>query len=438
MRITLFAVGTQGDIRPLAALGCGLQRAGHEVRLATSANFEPLVTRAGLEFAPLTADYEKLMRADPAMIANGMNVVKVARIMRGHLSAMAAHWAVEGRAAADGAGLLIGAGPATILVASLSDALGIPCVQAQLQPMTPCGDIPPMMLPPLPFRIPGLVNRGLYHALRIFTWTMLSPAINGILRRDLGLAPYTWRGPYYGGPATRRRVLYGYSSAILPPSRDWTDDQRVTGYWFLDEADAWQPPQALLRFLAAGPKPVYIGFGSMLSRDAERITREVLAAVRQLGCRTILATGWGGMEGQDADADDNILVLNQAPHDWLFPRVEVAVHHGGVGTTTAAARAGIPSVVMPFITEQAFWAECLRRLGTAPPYLDRKTVTATDLAHAITAARTPAMLERAAQLGARVRAERGVDNALAHLAQWGLLEAQVPPTDLLSHSLRPG
>lgn len=429
MRITIFAIGTQGDIRPFSALGRGLKRAGHEVRLATSANFQGLVTRAGLEFAPLTADYEKLMLSDPEMINNGMNVVKVARIMRGHLSEMASHWAEEGRAAAAGAELLIGAGPATILVASLSDALGIPCVQAQLQPMTPCSDIPPMMLPPPKFKIPGIVNLGLYHALRMFTWKVLSPAINGILRKDLGLAPYSWRGPYYCGPETRRRVLYGYSSVILPHSRDWTDNQRVTGYWFLDEADEWQPPEDLVRFLDAGPKPVYIGFGSMLSNDAERITRIVLAAVKQVGCRAILATGWGGMKTDEAAKDENIFVLQQAPHDWLFPRCEVAVHHGGAGTTTAAARAGIPSVIMPFITEQAFWSDRLQRLGTAPPYLDRKTVTASQMAKAIAKAREPAMIRRAAEVGVQVAAERGIDNAIRQLADWGLLSParEAPP-----------
>lgn len=430
MRITIFAIGTQGDIRPFTALGRGLMRAGHQVRLATSANFQALVTGAGLEFAPLTADYEKLMLSDPEMINNGMNVVKVARIMRGHLSEMASHWAAEGRAAAAGAELLIGAGPATILVASLSDALDIPCVQAQLQPMTPCSDIPPMMLPPPRFRIPGPVNRGLYHALRMFTWMVLSPAINGILRKDLGLAPYNWRGPYHGGPATRRRVLYGYSGVILPHSRDWTDDQRVTGYWFLDESGEWEPPADLMQFLDAGTRPVYVGFGSMLSTDSERITRIVLDAVKKVGCRAIIATGWGGMVADGALVDRDIFVLKQAPHDWLFPRCAAAVHHGGAGTTTAAARAGIPSVIMPFITEQAFWSDRLERLGTAPRHLNRKTVTAAGMARAIAQALEPEMARRAIRLGQQVSAERGIDNAIRQLADWGLLS----PAPAIPHS----
>ncbi|MFA5120108.1 glycosyltransferase [Zavarzinia sp.] len=427
MRITIFAVGTMGDIRPFLALAHGLQAKGHVVTLATSQNFEGLITRFGVKYAPLTADYETLMHKAPEMIENGMNVVKVGRIMRGHLSEMASNWGREGRAAAEGAELLIGQGPATILVASLSDATGIPCVQAQLQPMTPCRDIQPMMLPPSRIPLPGFLNLGLYHALRFFTWQMFAPAINEMLRKDLGLKPYNWLGPYYGGPRSRRRVLYAYSPEILPKSRDWNEDQVVTGFWYLDEGENYTPPRDLADFLAAGEKPVYVGFGSIFGRDTERITRIVIAALKQVGCRAILATGWGGIAADESLRDDKIFVLQAAPHDWLFPRMAVAVHHGGAGTTAAAARAGIPSVIMPFITEQAFWSDRLEKLGAAPKHLNRKTVTVEALAAAIERARKPDMIAAAAALGERMQRETGVATAVAQLEEWDLLHSTARP-----------
>lgn len=430
MRIAVFAVGTMGDIRPFLALSHGLMKKGHRVTLAADRNFEGLIRKFGVDYAPLTADYEELMRAAPEMIENGMNVVKVGRIMRGKLGAMASHWADEGRAAAEGAELLIGQGPATILVASLSDALGIPCLQAQLQPMTPCRDIPPMMLPPMRFRLPGFVNLGLYHALRMMTWQMFAPAINGVLRKNLGLKPYDWRGPYYGGPASRRRVLYAWSEHILPKSRDWTADQQVTGFWFLDEGEVWQPPEDLTAFLDAGEKPLYVGFGSMLSKDAERITRIVLEAIRLAGCRAVVATGWGGITADPSLRSDKVFVLKQAPHDWLFPRMAAAFHHGGAGTTAAAARAGIPSLVMPFITEQGFWSNQLEKLGAAPHFVDRKTVTAEQMAQSIRAALAPRLAVNAARLGEKIRAEHGVERAIAQLTDWGLLTSARPPASV--------
>lgn len=421
MRITIFAVGTQGDIRPFTALARGLIAAGHAVRIATSENFRGLVTGFGVDFAPLTADYEMLIKAEPDTMEHGLNIFKVASTMRRRLREMAEHWAAEGRAACHDADLLIGAGSATVLVASLSEALGIPCVQAQLQPMTPCREIPPVVLPPPRRPLPGLANLILYHILRVVTWRVISPSIDGVVRPQLGLRSYPWIGPYYSGPATNRRVLYGYSRHMVPKSPDWSPDIEVAGYWFLDEAPSWTPPDDLARFLAAGPAPLYAGFGSMVSQDAERLRAAVLAAVRASGRRAILATGWGGLGAGQGQIDDQIFVLKQAPHDWLFPRVALAIHHGGAGTTAAAARAGIPSVVVPFFGDQPFWAHRLAQLGAAPPYLDRRGLTAERLGHAIAAAGAPAMGAAAAALGARIRAEDGIANAVARLDDWGLL-----------------
>lgn len=150
MRVAIFCVGTRGDVQPFIGLGQALTRRGHAVTIATSDNFRADIERFGLGYAPLTADYDVLMRRAPEMIENGMNVLNGARIMIRHLAGMMESWVPEGLAAARGADLLIGQGPATVLAGSLAEALGIPMIQAQLQPMTPCRDIPPMVLPPLP------------------------------------------------------------------------------------------------------------------------------------------------------------------------------------------------------------------------------------------------------------------------------------------------
>jgi sterol 3beta-glucosyltransferase len=423
MKITIFCAGTRGDIQPLTALGVGLQRHGHRVTLATSHNFETFVTQAGLVYAPLTADYDRLMRQAPEMLESGMNVFRGSRIMVRHLSEMVSHWAVEGRAAAADADLVIGQGPTTVLAGSMADALNIPVVQAQLQPMTPCTDIRPMVLPPLPGAIPGAVNLALYYTVRWFMWSLARPPVNNLLRKSLDLEPYSRLGPLHRQPVERRRVLYGYSERILPRSRDWPQNIQVTGFWFLDAADDWRPPDDLVAFLAAGPKPIYVGFGSMYPRDPKRITATVMAAIRKAGCRAIIARGWGGLVPDEAAGDPNIYLLQQAPHDWLFPRMAAAVHHGGAGTTAAAVRAGIPSLILPFITEQAFWSVQLEKLGVAAPRLNRHTVTADQLASGITRTQSRTMREEAAALGQLIRAEDGVESAVAQLKAWDLLDA---------------
>jgi sterol 3beta-glucosyltransferase len=118
--------------------------------------------------------------------------------------------------------------------------------------------------------------------------------------------------------------------------------------------------------------------------------------------------------------------LRHAPHDALFPLMSAAVHHGGAGTTAAAARAGIPSVIVPFFGDQPFWAHCLNLRGVAPPALERKSLTADALASALAATQQPMMIQAAAALGRAVRAENGIDEAVRWLRAWDLLPALAP------------
>jgi UDP:flavonoid glycosyltransferase YjiC (YdhE family) len=110
--------------------------------------------------------------------------------------------------------------------------------------------------------------------------------------------------------------------------------------------------------------------------------------------------------------------------------MSAAVHHGGAGTTAAAVRAGIPSVIVPFYGDQPFWARCLNRQGVAPPAVERKTMTAETLAAALGATQHPAMIQKAAALGSAVRAEDGIGEAVRCLREWNLLPAITEGTAL--------
>jgi sterol 3beta-glucosyltransferase len=421
--VVIFTLGTQGDARPCVALGQGLARQGYAVRIVTSANFAELVQAAGLDFMPLTGDFQALLEGDGQIAEQGLNPIAMARVFRHQMDVWASDWLAQGRSAIVDAGLLIGVGSATLLAAALAQAYRLPFVQAQLQPLTPSRQLPPMLLAPRWPRMPGVLSLAAYQLMRIAAWQVIRPAIDRRVRVPLGLPPYAWRGPYLDRHDGRYRILYGFSEQLLPRPTDWPCDASVTGYWFT-ETPAWQPPPALQRFLEAGAKPVYIGFGSMVGATAEALTATVLEAVRQSGRRAILATGWGGLRASPHD-DEHVFFIQQAPHDWLLPRVSAAVHHGGAGTTAAAARAGIPSVVVPFYGDQPFWAACLAQRGVAPPALRRRGLDGLTLAQAIEAAHTPSMQAQAAALGQRLRKEDGVATAITRLQQWGLLD-QLP------------
>lgn len=162
-----------------------------------------------------------------------------------------------------------------------------------------------------------------------------------------------------------------------------------------------------------------IGFGSMVSDNPAALHELVRGAARQAGVRVVLVAGWGGSVGL-APADD-LFVVKAAPYEWLFPRVAAAVHHGGAGTTGEAIRAGVPAVVVPFSVDQPFWASRVEALGVGPASIPRKRLTAERLAEAIRRAVTDDVMRgRAAELGARVRAEDGVGAAVAVLERIAL------------------
>jgi sterol 3beta-glucosyltransferase len=316
---------------------------------------------------------------------------------------------------AAGADVLIYSPAFLLSVPHVVEQMGIPAIPTALQPfLTPTRVFPVVGMPAWP--LGGWYNRFTYVLSEVFVTLLLTRPINRWRTQTLRLPRYKGRGLFAAIRQSRTPTLYGFSPTVLPKPPDWEAHVHVTGYWFLPP-HAWQPPEALRRFLAAGPAPVYIGFGSIEDPSAASRTRMVLEALRHAGVRAIIASGWGGL--QTSDAPDNILLIDEAPHDWLFARVAAAVHHGGAGTVAASLRAGIPTVVIPFHADQPYWGRRVHALGAGPPPIPVARLSATGLAQALRQALDDAsMRQRAQAIGAAIRAEDGVASAVQVIAQW--------------------
>jgi sterol 3beta-glucosyltransferase len=407
-KITIMASGSRGDVQPYVALGKGLAAAGYTVRVVSSDDFAAMVQEAGLEFCSTGYGVETLLQRDEWRAATeGGNMLTLMARMNAEMKTHAARLAAATPTLIEGSDLLIGGagGLGGAFTAALK--MGIPILQAYLFPLTPTAAYSGPLTPSLP--LGGLLNRPSHTLTRMAIWQMVR-ATDVATRKNLALPGGSPLGPF--GDLEKRRipVLYGFSRHVLPKPADWDERTHVTGYWFLDPSAAWMPPTDLVDFLAGGAPPVYIGFGSMASRNPREAADIALAALAKSGQRGVVASGWGGM--QKDDLPSNVFMLSSIPHSWLFPQMAAVVHHGGAGTTAAGLRAGVPSIVIPFMADQPFWGQQVARLGVGTPPIARKRLTADALAGAITAALDGGVRARAADLGAKIRAEDGVANAV--------------------------
>ncbi|GAA3645608.1 glycosyltransferase [Lentzea roselyniae] len=408
MKALLVTHGTRGDVQPLLALAVALRQAGHDALLAAPESFADSAAAHDVDFAPLDEGPNRLLH-DPAMfkaIESGY------RGVRGKITAISTIQRIKplmadvlrdvgAVARSSGADLLVHT--PSVPAQHAAELLGVPAVLATLQPgWIPTSEFPCPMVP-LP-RVPRFLNRATYLTVSA-TMRAYSGIVNAWRANDLDL-------PRGDGPR-HALVLQAFSSLVTPIDPNWPESVHTTGFWYLPRTATWTPDEALKAFLEAGPPPVYVGFGSMAGRDAERTGDIVAEAVRAAGVRAIVATGWGGLA---ARSSDDLLVIDQAPHDWLFGNVTAVVHHGGGGTTAAALAAGVPQVVCPFVADQPHWAQRMHDVGVAPQPTPHKKITVTSLTEAIThAANDPAVRQRAAELGEQVRAENGVRIAVREL-----------------------
>jgi sterol 3beta-glucosyltransferase len=413
-RVVILAAGSRGDVQPCVALGRGLAARGDRVRVVAIGDYERLVGGAGLEFGRLPGSLTDLMGGEEVQrwLAGGRNPVKFVRNLKRLLESLAVPLLRDVAAACEDADLILYP-PLGFLGEHVGERLGVPRALIHFQPSRPTRAFPHPLVPQARFLGP-LGNEWSYRAFDQVTWQLLRPVINAWRRRSLGLPEMSPRGPMRRIRRTRQPVLCCFSPAVVPRPADWPPHVHLTGYWFLDPASGWTPPPRLADFLSAGPPPVYVGFGSMVPRDPAATHRVVRTALRRAGTRGVVLA----VPPHRPPSDDDVLVVSDVPHTWLFPRMAAVVHHGGAGTTAAGLRAGVPTVVCPFFGDQAYWGDRVAALGAGPRPLPIRRLTAAGLAAAIgQAAGDPRVRARAVALGRRISAEDGVANACAAL-EW--------------------
>lgn len=400
--------GSRGDVAPYTGLGAGLVRSGHEVTLATHGLFESLAAGCGVRFHPTPVDPHALSHSDRGRSLHA-STTGLGKLLRAASMARSAaeemtDALVEAARAAD---VVLAAGAVAPLGRAIAEGLKLPSLGLFLQPQHPTREFgAPMLggrsLGPVGNHLGGLAVTTALD--RIFTQAMRR------LRTRHGLTP--------PGPAASRRaherarwpVLHGFSERVVPRPRDWRPGLEMAGYWW--PYDTRELPADVEEFLAAGPAPVFVGLGSATVPDPERLSGEIVRALRTAGLRGVVQRGWAGLTA----CTDEVLTVGDVPHSLLFPRMAAVVHHAGAGTTAAALRAGVPTVPVPVQFDAGFWAARLVALGVAPCAVPLRRLTAEALAPALRrAVSDPGHRDRARELARHLAEEDGVAPVLAAL-----------------------
>ena len=413
MHYGIIAIGSRGDVQPFVALALGLLDRGHRVTLMAHENFKAFVEGYGIEFHPLPGSVEEMLYSP-----------KGRKVLRSGNMLVFMHFVnkeVSKNQARVNEALLAGAQKPEVFVTSVLGMIWIDAIAAssgkryatvQLSfPTTPTSEFPCVLLDFFNF---PLYNRFTYRVfdflytkdnkkkLNAFRLSLGLPKAKGLLLKNTGAA----KNPH----------IYAISPSFLPRPTDWIERAQITGFIHLPPKRREQNPSDggipadLIRWLEAGEKPIYLGFGSIPVPDPARFIRVLHELLAETTYRFIFCQGWSKIEG--LGAHPRLFVLPAANHDWLFPRCRAVITHGGIGTVAAALRAKTPLIVASIFADQPWWGKRVERrgLGIHLPFKrwDKQKVVA-----AIRKTETAEIQHRVTEIGERMSREDGLQQTIA-------------------------
>ena len=405
-RIVFCTLGSLGDLYPILALAREMKRRGHSPAVATTPVYRPLVEAENIGFHPVRPDLEA---DDPELLRRVMDRNTGGRFIIGDLILPALRDSYEDTAAAAANADLLVTHPMTFAGSLFARKTGMPWASLALAPVSMYSAYDPSVLVGLPFSeklaaFGPRFQRGLLKAAAFLSEPMFKPFRK--FEKELGLAPAP--NLLFWGHSPQL-ALGLFSPLLAAPQEDWPSNAHASGFPFFAQEQAASPE--LQRFLDSGDPPIVFTLGSAAVGVAGDFFQHSADAARRLGCRAVLLVGRDPRNQPKDDLPPGVIAVHYAPHAAVFPRASVIVHQGGIGTTAEAMRAGRPMLVVHYSHDQPDHAARLSRLGVARG-IPREKYSA-----AVAASEIQALLQdkryadRAAEIGARVRTETGVDTA---------------------------
>ncbi|TFI44706.1 glycosyltransferase [Rhodococcus sp. 1R11] len=416
LRIGIMLYGSRGDIQPGVCLALELQARGARPIVAVPPNLVDFATSVGvLSVLPLGLDTHTAWSSDEANTARSRNPIAKMKFALATVRAgfrafddALVQLFLDEDAPMSGVDALVVSPLGQDRALALSHKLEIPLAVLRFGPMSENGVLG---------AIPGLTSswsatwkRRSWRIADRITWWATGWNENAF-RRRIGL-------PRARSPLPSRLSEFGvlqiqaFDPVIVPGlAEEWGADKPIVGFFDLprreraglDEAVLTPTPDgrsvsstdSLADWLAAGPPPVFVGFGSMPLTDPDQLIETVRRAGQLTGNRCLIAIG--DRRGPDS-ADPDVFFVGNVDHAAVFPHCSAVVHHGGAGTTAAAMRAGLPMVICTVTADQPFWGARITELGIGRA-MKLSAITAEKLGDALGAALEPETVVAAAALG---------------------------------------
>ncbi|KAJ0969573.1 hypothetical protein J5N97_022450 [Dioscorea zingiberensis] len=398
---------------------------GHHVRLATHANFRTFVQSAGVEFYPLGGDPRIMagyMAKNKGFLPSGPTEISIQRKQLKEIidSLLSACIEPDLDSGAPFKAEAIIANPPAYGHMHVAEALGVPLHIFFTMPWTPTHEFPHPLA-----RVPqSAAYRLSYLVVDLIMWWAIRGFINEFRKRKLKLSPIAYFSTYHGS-ISHLPTGYMWSPHLVPKPSDWSALVDVVGFCFLDLGINYHPQQEFADWLKQGPKPIYIGFGSMIQFVFKGLIK------RRGQCKKGMVVVRRILEVLVSEFPTDVFPLEDCPHDWLFPQCAAVVHHGGAGTTATGLRAGCPTTVVPFFGDQFFWGDRIHERGVGPAPIPINELNVERLSSAIKFMLEPEVKIRAMELAKLIEKEDGTTAAVNAFHRHLPSELPIPPSSSL-------
>ena len=413
MKIALLTLGTRGDVQPYAVLGRALKNNGHDVVLSTGKNFQSMAREYDLEFVAVEADFQALINSDEgkAMMKNPFTARKHFRTVVQPMMIQALSSFYEVAKAAD-----------CVLyhVKSLGDYFADQFPQKMIR-----ANVVPAIRTTSEFPNPVFSGLSLPSFLNRFTYRLTDL---GLLMMNKAIRQFRLNAGLTRGLSKKILLpeIYGISEYFLKKPADFPSNSVFTGFWYGESPDELSP--AVVNLLSEGKKNVVVTFGSMPFQTKFNLKESLLALSKELNINVLVVKGWG-FENVSFEESPSVKIIQSAPFDKLFQRVNAVVHHGGIGTLSLCLKSGVPSLSCPVIYpmgDQHFWGNRAYEVGCGVKPIPLKTLTQDLLLRTVnTLLTSDAIQQDCKKMAASLASENGLERAIQFVESQFLKRRQI-------------